>query len=227
MIKVITIEREYGCGAAHIAGTIADRLGWKLWDQEITAEIARRLKCKKETIAEREERCDSMFYRLIKAFMRGSFEPRIDTADLEVLDAEHLAILFEKVVSDVAERGNCVIVGRGANWFLRHRNDAFHAFLYAPYDEKMRRMVAVGEKQRDAVHLLESVDRERAAFIRKYYGKEWPDRSLYNLMINTKVGDDAVVATILGVVNILKTDGSQAPVPDAYSPIADRAPRNF
>jgi len=203
MIKVITIEREYGSGAANIASAIAGRLGWKLWDREITAEIARRLKCKHEMVAEREERLDSMFYRLIKAFMRGSFEARIDTAGLEVLDAEHLAFLFEKVVNEIAEHGNCVIVGRGANWFLRQRDDAFHAFLYAPYEEKMRRTLAQGETEREATHLLESVDRERAAFIRKYYGKEWPDRSLYNLMINTKVGDEAVIAAVLDVVDIL------------------------
>jgi cytidylate kinase len=202
MTRIITIEREYGCGAANIAGTIAGRLGWKLWDQEITAEIARRLKCKHEMVAEREERCDSVFYRLIKAFMRGSFEARIDTAGLEVLDAEHLAILFEKVVTDVAERGDCVIVGRGAPWFLRHRDDAFHVFLYAPYEEKMRRTLAQGESERDAASLLESVDRERAAFVRKYYGKEWPDRSLYNLMINTRVGDEAVIATVLNAVDL-------------------------
>lgn len=203
MIRIITIEREYGCGAANIAGTIADRLGWKLWDQEITAEIARRLKCKHEMVQQREERLDSMFYRLMKAFMRGSFEPRIDTAELELLDAEHLAILFEKVVTDIAERGNCVIVGRGANWFLRHHEDAFHAFLYAPYEEKMRRVLAQGVTERDAVHLLESVDRERAAFICKYYAKVWPERSLYNLMINTKVGDEAVITTLLSAVDLL------------------------
>jgi cytidylate kinase len=200
MIRIITIEREYGCGAANIAGTIADRLGWKLWDQEITAEIARRLKCKHEMVEAREERCDSMFYRLIKAFMRGSFEARIDTADMELLDAEHLAHLFEKVVNEIAERGNCVIVGRGANWFLRQRDDAFHTFLYAPYEEKMRRVLASGESRRDAEHLLESVDRERAAFIKKYYDKVWPDRSLYNMMMNTKVGDDVVITTLLETV---------------------------
>ncbi len=80
MIKIISVEREYGCGGSHIAQSLADRLGWKLWDQEITDEIARRLKCKAEMVQAREERCDSMFYRLIKTFMRGSFEPRIDTA---------------------------------------------------------------------------------------------------------------------------------------------------
>lgn len=207
MIRIITIEREYGCGAAAIARTLADRLGWKLWDQEITAEIARRLKCKEEMVAEREERLDPMYYRLIKVFMRGSFEPRIDTANLELLDAEHLVILFEKVVTELAEGGNCVIVGRGANWFLRDRNDAFHAFLFAPYDEKMRRIMAQGDTEQEADRLLESVDRERAAFIRKYYGKEWPDRSLYDLMINTKVGDEAVVATILDAVEKVNKSG--------------------
>jgi cytidylate kinase len=200
VIKVISIEREYGCGAANIAQTIANRLGWKLWDQEITDEIARRLKCKAELVKAREERCDSMYYRLIKSFMRGSFEPRVDTADMELLDAEHLAILFEKVVTEIAGRGNCVIVGRGASWFLRDRDDAFHVFLYAPYHEKMRRILAQGESQREAENLLESVDRERAAFIRKYYGKEWPDRSLYNIMLNTIIGDDAATTTILDTV---------------------------
>jgi cytidylate kinase len=203
MIKVITVEREYGCGAANIASTIADRLGWKLWDQEITEEIARRLKCKKEIVEQREERVDSVFYRLIKAFMRGSFEARIDTAELEVLDAEHLSILFEKVVNEIAERGNCVIVGRGANWFLRHRDDAFHTFLYAPHDEKMRRCMEAGQSENEAASLIESVDRERAAFIRKYYGKVWPDRSLYNLMINTIVGDGVVVESVLDIVGRL------------------------
>ena len=45
MIKVLTIEREYGSGAADIASKAAERLGWKLWDQLLTTEIARRLEC--------------------------------------------------------------------------------------------------------------------------------------------------------------------------------------
>ncbi|MDT7816140.1 MAG: hypothetical protein QOJ42_6056, partial [Acidobacteriaceae bacterium] len=45
MIKVLTIDREYGSGAAEIAQQIADRLGWKLWDQLLTDEVARHLEC--------------------------------------------------------------------------------------------------------------------------------------------------------------------------------------
>jgi hypothetical protein len=60
----------------------------------------------------------------------------------------------------------------------------------------------VGESETEAAELLESVDRERAAFIRKYYGKTWPDRSLYNLMLNTVVGDDAAIDIILHSVEL-------------------------
>ncbi len=202
MTRVISIEREYGSGAPHIAQMIADRLGWKVWDQEITAEIARRLKCKAEVVQAREERCDSMFYRLVKVFMRGSFEPSLHMANVELLDAEHLAILFERVVTEIAEKGNAVIIGRGAAWFLRDRTDGFHVFLYASYGEKLRRVLAQGDSQKDAEHLLESVDRERAAFVKKYYGKDWPDRHLYNMMLNTDGGDEAAVKTILDAVEI-------------------------
>ncbi len=196
MIDILTIEREYGSGAPHIAETVAERLGWKVWDREITEQIARRLKCKAELVARREEKLDSMFYRLMKAFMRGSFESQTD-AGLELLDSEHLAALFERVITDIAAKGNCVIVGRGAPYFLRDRDDAFHVFLYAPYAEKLRRVVASGKTEAEADELLATVDRDRAAFVRKYYNKEWPDRYLYNMMLNVSGGDDAAIETIL------------------------------
>src|SRR5690242_8313147 len=143
------------------------------------------------------ERLDSMFYRLMKAFMRGSFEAQVETENLELLDAESLAILFEKVITKIAAEGKCVIIGRGAPWFLRDRKNAFHVFLYAPYDEKLRRIIAQGTARRQAEHLLETVDRDRAAFIRRYYGKEWPDRHLYNMMLNVNQGDEFAIETVL------------------------------
>ena len=97
-----------------------------------------------------------------------------------------------------------MIVGRGATWFLRDRDDAFHAFLYAPYDEKMRRCMATGRESRARPNIC-SIRwiASASAFVRKYYGKIWPDRSLYNLMMNTIDGDGIVVDTILDVVGRL------------------------
>ncbi len=203
MINIITIEREYGSGAAAIAKALAGRLGWALWDHEITCEIAKRLKCDVKSVEQREERLDTAFYRLAKIFMRGSYEESFTGGGLELLDAEHLAQLFEKVIKNIAAKGRCVIVGRGAPWFLRGRADVFHVFVYASVEEKIRRTTAQGKSRAEAEELIENVDRERAAFIRKFYGRVWPQRDLYHLMLNSIVGDDMAVDTILNAVHAL------------------------
>lgn len=197
MIKVITIEREYGSGAGAIAAKLAGRLGWTLWDAEITKEIAGRLKCSTKLVEEREERLDPTFYRLIKAFMRGSYEESFSGHNADLLDAEHLARLFETVVKDAAAKGNCVIVGRGSPWYLRGRPDTLHTFIYAPREEKIRRLTAMGKSRSDAETLIETVDAERGAFVKKFHGKTWPQRDLYHFMLNSMVGDETVIETIL------------------------------
>jgi cytidylate kinase len=204
VIKIITIEREYGSGATAIAKSVADHLGWTFWDHAITCEIARRLKCDVQSVQQREERPDPTFYRLVKAFMRGSYEESLQgSARLELLDAEHLALLFERIVTDIAGKGESVIIGRGAPWFLRNRRDTLRVFIYAPHDEKIRRLKAQGRKQSEAEDLVASVDHERAAFVKKYYGATWPDRYLYHLMINSEMGDDAVKKMILSEMDLL------------------------
>jgi cytidylate kinase len=204
VINIITIEREYGSGAAAIAKKLASRLGWKLWDHEITCEIARRLKCDVKSVEQREERLDPTFYRLMKIFMRGSYEESYTGSGLELLDAEHLARLFEKVITDIASRERCVIVGRGAPWFLRDRADTLHVFIYAPYQEKMRRLMSLGKSRQEAADLIETVDSERAAFIKKYYGRVWPQRDLYHLMLNSQIGDEGVIHAILHGIELLE-----------------------
>lgn len=58
VIRIITIEREYGCGAAGIAGKLAASLGWKLWDQLLTQEVARLAHSNQLEVKQREERRD-------------------------------------------------------------------------------------------------------------------------------------------------------------------------
>jgi cytidylate kinase len=203
VIKIITIEREYGCGGAAIAQKLAERLGWKLWDRDITCDIARRLKCSVKAVEQREEKPDPAFYRLVKVFMRGSYEETLGAGNIELLDAEHLAQLFEKVVQDAAVKGNCVIVGRGASYFLRGREDVFSVFMYAPHDEKIRRLLAVGKSHEEAEELVERIDRDRAAFVKKYFDRIWPQRDLYHMMLNTKIGDEAVINMVLHEIELL------------------------
>jgi cytidylate kinase len=202
MTNVITIEREYGAGAGAIARSLAHRLGWSLWDRELSAEIAKQLHCDVDSVEDREEKLDPAFYRLVKVFMRGSYEESYG-GNLALLDAESLAQFFEKLIKDVASRGNCVIVGRAAPWCLRDRPNTLNVFLYAPYEDKVRRVMGQGKSRKEAEGLVGEIDKERAAFVKKYYGKTWPTRELYYLMLNTKIGSDNVIRMILTGMDIL------------------------
>lgn len=197
MIKIITIEREYGCGGGEIAQLVAKRLGWKLWDQLLTEEIARLARCPKAVVEEREERTDPLYYRLFKSFMRGSYEGSINAPKLNLVDSETILRIAQRVVEHAGEKGNCVIVGRGSQHFFKDRRDALRVFLYASKEDKVRRLLARGKKQNEAEELIDTVDRERADFIQKYFKVEWPDRAIYHAMINTSIGDEAAVDMIL------------------------------
>ncbi len=200
MIKIITIEREYGCGGGEIAQKVANQLGWKLWDQLLTEEIARLANCPKSVVEVREERNDPLYYRLFKSFLRGSYEGSINAPKLNLVDSETILRITRRVVEHAAERGNCVIVGRGSQQFLKSRPDALRVFLYAPREDKVRRLLARGKSENEAEELVDTVDRERADFIQKYFNVEWPDRSIYHTMMNTAIGDEAVVDMILSWV---------------------------
>jgi cytidylate kinase len=200
MIRVITVEREYGAGGGVVAAMLAERLGWTLWDQRLTDEIARRLDCDSRTVAAREERGDPVLYRLLKAFMQGSFEGNPNAPNLRPVDAECVREATHQVVTEVAERGNCVIVGRGSAYHLGSRSDAFHVFVYAPHEDKVRRLISSGNNPDEARELAETVDRDRAAFIERTFQVEWPSRHCFHLMINSGIGEELAVQTILDTV---------------------------
>jgi cytidylate kinase len=196
MIKIVTIEREYGCGGGEIAQRLATQLDWKLWDQLLTEEIARLANCPKAVVEVREERTDPLYYRLFKSFLRGSYEGSLNAHKLNLVDSESILKITERVVLHAAKKGESVIVGRGAQHFLRDRTDTLRVFLYAPRENKVQRLLARGKTESEAEQLVDIVDRERADFILRYFHVEWPNRAVYHTMINTAVGDEAVAHMI-------------------------------
>jgi cytidylate kinase len=204
MFRIITLEREYGCGCAEIASELARRLNWKLWDHSLTEEIAKQAQVDCGTVQLCEERVDGTFYRLAKAFWRGSYERSMPLDSRQTYDADCMVKMMEGITENIAAEGDAVVVGRGAPYFLRERADTFRVFLYAPRPEKVRRLIASGTSQSEADDLVDTVDRERMAFIKHYFNADWPTRALYHLMINTQMGNEKVISTILDTMHLLE-----------------------
>lgn len=204
MYRIVTVEREYGSGGGEIACELAKRLGWKLWDHALTEEIAKVANVECATVERCAERVDSTFQRLVKVFLRGSHEHSMPLPGSEPFDTDRFVAVGRQVMKKAADAGDCVIVGRGAPYFLRQRADAFHVFLYAPYAEKLRRLLKVGKSHGEAEELLDTIDRDRITFVKRYFNADWPTRCLYHLMINSAVGNENVISTILSTMRSLE-----------------------
>ena len=194
--RIITIERESACGAAVISKKLSDILGWTLWDQLLAQELADSIRSDMASTKSQAHRTDDRFCRLAKIFWRGSYERIAPLDNCLLVDAAHMVAIMHRVSERIAREGNAVVVGRGAPGFFQNRRDTFHVFLYASREERVRRLIANGKSEAD-VDVVEAVDRERAAFVKHYFGAQWPTRSFYDLMINTAIGEDNVVSTIL------------------------------
>ena len=104
-MRILTVEREYGCGAPIIAERLADELGWKLWDQSLTAEIAKIAKVAPEAARRCDERLDPWLYRLAKTFWRGSYERSLPLPDPGAFDTDCMVSMVRQVIEDAAKQG--------------------------------------------------------------------------------------------------------------------------
>jgi len=114
-----------------------------------------------------------------------------------MVDTDCVREVVQQILPNIADEGNCVIVGRGSAYYLSTRLDAFHVFIYAPFEERVRRLRSTGKTEKESIELAETVDRERADFVKQYFDIEWPDRHRFHLMVNSGIGEEAAVETIL------------------------------
>lgn len=200
-IRVITVAREFGSGGASIARLLADRLSWRLLDRELLVEIAKAAHVDPEVCEPFDERCDPWFRGLVRSIWRGTGEWPSGVSDEDILDARVLVDLGRKVIEEAARQGECVVVGRGGQCLLRGRPDVFHVFVYAPIELRKRRVAERsspnGAARLDVEELVRENDRSRAEYIQKYFGQHWCNPHLYDIMINSRWGDEKVLAAVL------------------------------
>jgi hypothetical protein len=176
--RALTVAREYESGGDRIAALAAQRLGWKLLDGVLIDEIASLAHVDPQLARKFDERVDSWVHRVSRrALWHGAFDAVAVLPDTAVFDAETMAMLARAAIEHACEAGHCVIVGRGSQCVLRGRPDVFHVFLSAPEEHRG--------------------DAERARYVHMNYGQEWRDPHLYDLMIGSKLGEEAAVAAIL------------------------------
>ncbi len=212
MIRIITVEREYGSQGAEFALHLARKLNWKLIDHCLIEDIARKAGVTSALAEQYDERLDPWYYRVGKAFWHGSLERLPGVPDAEVFDSERMVSFVQEALLEATEAGSCVVVGRGAACVLSGVPGAFHAFVYSSMARRMRWFEKnFPEHAKISEQEIIATDKRRAAYIRRFHDRDWTDRRLYHLMMNSCMGFDAMVgATVEGAGLVEVSEKHQA-----------------
>jgi cytidylate kinase len=201
---VVTVGGEYGSGRAEIARAVAGKLGWRLVDNCLIEDIARIAHLDPALCRRYDESNDSWLHRLHKALWQGGFVGVATTTE-NAPDADSVAGAVHQVILEAARQGNCVIVGRGGQCVLQQDQNAFHVFVYGPLEERIARVRRREGAHVDAVALIDTWDRRRAAYTRHHFGQDWTNRHLYDLLVCSSMGEKAAAAAILAAVECAKS----------------------
>lgn len=171
---MICVSREYGARGAAMARTVAERLGFQFYSQELIQEIAEVARVRQQLVASLDERLQDRISEWVVGLMkRDGFTP-----------SDYLRNL-SKVVLTLARHGRGVVVGRGAH-FILERKSTLRVRVVSPLDTRAARIA-----QRDGLSLDEAratirrIDAERVAFNRRHYGANLADPVNYDLIVNT------------------------------------------
>lgn len=212
---VVTIARQLGSGGSFIGQQLARRLQYKYMDREILREAARQLGHSEEVLLGQEERSSPLWEKILRAFSPGAPEAPYVAPPLPLgLDRE----LFQaeaKIIQDVSDLYDAVIVGRGAAHILEGRPGMVHVFFHAGMQFRIRRVMETygPSDPGEARSMIERSDGQRADFIQAMAGAAWTDSRNYHLCVDTSiVGFSLAEAWVAQLVN--ETEKRLSPIVD-------------
>ncbi len=183
MSKIITIGREFGSGGREVGKRLADELGIAYYDNEIITEIAKRTKLAEGYVQHVMENSPST---LIPITIGRTFYMGVDP----VLEQNNVIYREQsRLVQELAEKSDCVIVGRSADYILRDKNP-LRLFIYAEMQHKMERCRKRAPEHehftdKEMKRHIQDVDKRRGKYYQFFTGQIWGDRLNYDLCINT------------------------------------------
>ncbi|MGB7212578.1 MAG: cytidylate kinase-like family protein [Gemmatimonadales bacterium] len=185
---LITISRQYGAGGSAVAALVAERLGWTVVDNELVDRVAVRAGLSRQEVADRQERSPGFVERIGLALAASSAEILTPEAAAAVKPADEprLVEITERVVREIAAKGQVVLVGRAAVAVLARNPEALHVLLVAPKPERIREAAErLGVDAKEAERVVDTTDASRTRFHREHYDRDWTDPAGYHLVLNT------------------------------------------
>jgi cytidylate kinase len=196
---VITISREFGSGGRLVGERLARELGFAFYDKALIYLAVGKCGFDPATIEKAEEEAANklLFNLSLGGYVAGGGFPY-----LHIPLSDQIFFAQSKVIEELAEQGNCVIIGRCANYVLRDRPGRVRVFVHAEAEDKLRRVVdEYGVPPEEAGTRMTKVDKARANYHEYYTEQAWGSAKIYDLTVNTSfTGIDGAVRVIRTLV---------------------------
>ena len=177
--RIITISREFGSGGRFIGEEVAKKLGIAYYDKEMIGQIAEQAGLSSEYVRENAESSPK------KGWFAYAFSGR-DITGKSVEDMVYEA--QRKVIMEIAEKENCVIIGRNADFILKDRKDVLNVFIHGSIPEKVRRICSLyNVTEVDAIKMINDIDKRRRTNYNFYTEQKWGMAENYTMSLNSSV----------------------------------------
>ncbi|MDE7403052.1 MAG: cytidylate kinase-like family protein [Muribaculaceae bacterium] len=193
---VIVIGRQYGSGGRRIGRMLAQSLGISYYDQALLAEASERLGYSPDIFAQRDEKRPSFF----RSMLSLNYGAPVMNVGQQTMSDEAIYALQSKVIREICENESCVIVGRSADYVLRHHPHLLSIFVHANDEDRANAIVKRGEAtdRESALELAAKRDSQRQDFYNYFTNREsWGKAGNYHLCFNSSMISDATILTIV------------------------------
>ncbi len=203
MSKIITIGRQFGSGGRAMGNIIAKELNIPLYDKELVEMAAKKSDVSLEAIKEIDERAtNSLLYSVVM----GSWGTRGINVPLyyEMPLNDKLFVAQSKVIKELADKGDCILVGRCADYVLAETDhDVLSVFVYADLDTKIEFAVNnLGVAREKAKDTIQKKDKQRRTYYDYYTNKKWGNIASYDLCVNVgKMGMEKAADLVVQAYN--------------------------
>ena len=209
MKKIITISREYGSGGRLIGKLVAESLGYDFYDKEIIDMAAQESGLSPDFIKKTEQNLSSgfLYNLLLGSSYSGTANGASSINGTQMLPlADQVFNAERKVILDLAKKGNCVIVGRCADYILNTSDEIdskslLNVFIYGNLEEKLKRIENLyKEPEQAAKKTIQQIDKRRANHYNTFTEATWCDRKNYDIMINSSTAGIEETARLISEI---------------------------
>ncbi len=181
---VITISRDCGVESEKVASLLAEKLGWEYIGKKLVARIAKELHLSESEVEAFRQDSQSRLLRFLDRYTCTLVQKVVDR-EHGCLDDDAYYEVTKKLVEDIYDAGNAIIVGWAGQCILRDKPDALHVRLFK--DEAAKIETIMNRFKLDRKAAKNYIDREEGdtrSLIKHYFNEDWNDARLYDLVIN-------------------------------------------